>query len=84
MRVSGHYRTPVERQALFELLVDPARLGEALPGVDAVDVAEDGRFTAVVSPPTALGVTPFRMEFTLAERVEPEQLRIAATGSTGE
>jgi len=69
---------------LWAVLSDPARLGDALPHVDTVDVRDDANFSATVRVGTGLGQTPLRMEFEIADRREGEHVRIVGTGTAGE
>jgi hypothetical protein len=84
MIVSGRTVVPVAVPELWAALSDPARLGQALPHVDTVDVRDDGSFSAIARPRTGLGDTPLRMEFEIADRREGEHVRIVGSGLAGE
>lgn len=84
MRVEGERRCGPDAAALWSVLSDPERLGEALPGVDSVDVESPERFSASVRPVTGLGVTPVHLAFTVRDRREREHVRIEGRGRTGE
>jgi uncharacterized protein len=84
VRVEGRHRAPAAAPAVWAALADPERLGQTLPGVDAVELEGPDSFRAVVRLPTDLGVTPFAMGFRVEERDEPSRLRIAASGVGGE
>lgn len=84
MNVSGRSTVPMPAAELWAVLSDPARLGDALPHVDTVDVRDDANFSATVRVGTGLGQTPLRMEFEIADRREGEHVRIVGTGTAGE
>jgi carbon monoxide dehydrogenase subunit G len=84
MIVSGRAVVPVAIPELWAALSDPARLGEALPHVDNVDVHGDGGFSAIARPRTGLGETPLRMNFSIADQREGEHVRIVGSGLAGE
>jgi carbon monoxide dehydrogenase subunit G len=84
MIVVGSSIVTVPREGLWEVLSDPARLAEALPGVEAVSVDDERRFSAVARPRTALGVTRLAMDFEILEQRASEFVRISAGGSAGE
>jgi carbon monoxide dehydrogenase subunit G len=84
VNVSGRSTVPMPAAELWAVLSDPARLGEALPHVDTVDVRDDANFSATVRVGTGLGQTPLRMEFEIADRREGEHVRIVGTGTAGE
>jgi carbon monoxide dehydrogenase subunit G len=82
--VSGSTTVPMAAPQLWASLSDPERLGNALPHVDGVDTHGDGSFSAWARPRTALGETPLRMDFQIADRREGEYVRIVSEGTTGE
>jgi carbon monoxide dehydrogenase subunit G len=84
MNVSGRSVVPLPAAELWTVLSDPARLGEALPHVDTVDVRDDANFSATLRVPTGLGQTPLRMDFEIADRREGEHVRIVGSGVAGE
>jgi carbon monoxide dehydrogenase subunit G len=84
MIVSGRTAVPMPVSELWAALSDPARLGDALPQVDVVDVRDDANFSATLRAPTGLGQTPLRMDFEIADRREGEHVRIVGSGVAGE
>lgn len=84
MRVEGSRRVAIGAGALWGALSDPRRLGDALPGVEHVDVDGQDRFSVLLRPATGLGVTPLTMDFHVAERDEPRRVRITGSGRGGE
>ena len=84
MNVSGRSSVPMPVSELWAALSDPARLGDALPHVDTVDVHDDANFSATLRVGTGLGQTPLRMDFEIADRRDGEHVRIVGTGVAGE
>jgi carbon monoxide dehydrogenase subunit G len=84
MNVSGRSTVPMPVSELWAALSDPARLGDALPHVDTVDVRDDANFSATLRASTGLGQTPLRMDFEIADRREGEHVRIVGSGVAGE
>ena len=84
MIVVGSSTVAAAREGLWEVLSDPARLAEALPGVEAVSFDDERRFSAVARPRTALGETRLAMDFEILEQRASEYVRISAGGSAGE
>jgi carbon monoxide dehydrogenase subunit G len=84
MQVQGAHRSDVSAAALWSVLSDPERLGEALPEVGPVDVASPDAFSASVRPATNLGVTPLALAVRITERDEPRHVRITGEGDGGE
>jgi carbon monoxide dehydrogenase subunit G len=82
--VSGTSTLSLSPADAWAALSDPARLGEAIPHVDSVDVGADGAFSAVARPHTGLGDTPLLMDFEIADRREGEHVRILGSGLAGE
>ena len=84
MKVVGIERLGMPAAETWSRLSDMERLGNALPTVQLVDVDGADRFRAVFRPATGLGFTPLTMAFTVAERVEPQRLRVTGTGGAAE
>jgi carbon monoxide dehydrogenase subunit G len=84
MIVTGSSSVAAPRERLWQLLSDPAQLGEALPGVDAVSLDGDNRFSALARPRTSLGETRMEMNFEIAEQRPSEYVRISGSGYAGE
>lgn len=83
MIVEGVTRVDLPAPALWSVLADPRRLGEALPNVGEVKVADDDTVSAVVAVDSSLGVTTIPMTFAVRERQEPERVVIEAAGARG-
>jgi carbon monoxide dehydrogenase subunit G len=84
MIVEGSSRVDAPREQLWALLSDPARLADALPGVESVDVESAQRFSALARPSTALGETRIAMDFEITDQRPGEYVRISGSGYAGE
>ena len=84
MIVHGSSVVAAPRERLWEVLSDPGRLAEALPGVDAVSIESAQRFSALARPRTALGETRLEMDFEIVEQRPSEFVRISGSGYAGE
>ena len=84
MIVRGSSSVAAPREALWTVLSDPERLGEALPGVDHVEAEDARRFSAAVRATTALGETPLALDFEIVEERPGEYVRIDGSGRAGE
>jgi carbon monoxide dehydrogenase subunit G len=84
MIIVGSRTVAAPREGLWEVLSDPARLAQSLPGVEAVSVDDERHFSAVARPRTALGETRLALEFEILEQRASEYVRIGAGGSAGE
>ena len=83
-RIEGSYQAAAGRQALWEVLSDPERLGAALPGVALVEADGGDGFSARVRPATNVGVTPLDLEVRVLERDEGRAVRLTGDGAGGE
>jgi carbon monoxide dehydrogenase subunit G len=84
MIVTGSRSVAAPRELLWQVLSDPARLADALPGVDGVSLDGDSRFSALARPRTALGETRMEMDFEIAEQRPSDYVRISGSGFAGE
>jgi carbon monoxide dehydrogenase subunit G len=82
--MQGSVEVSTERTELYRRLSGPRRLEEALPAVDAIEIDSDDRFTALVAPATALGVTPLQLTVTISDRREGEHVRLDGVGDAAE
>ena len=80
MKISGVLEVDYPIERVWNLLQDPTRSVAAMPGVQSVEVIDDGTFTAVV----AQRVGPFRVQFklnmSLTETDPPHRLVASGQG----
>jgi len=79
VRIEGFTDLAVPKASVWGFLTDPEMLATLLP--EGVVLAEDDTtWQARLSPPTALGNSPFRFTLTLLEQRPEEYVRIAGHG----
>ena len=83
MILEGTYQFNSPREALWEFISDPARVGKCLPDLKALEIQDENHFLAVIR----VGVGPiksdfkFKIEITEKEPPHHARLRAAGTGS---
>ena len=81
MRVAGTREFAAPREAVWEVLNDPARMAQTMPGVESFDVQDDRHWTANVSVPLGLGALRLSINFEKTEERAPEHARLHAKGT---
>ena len=83
MDLTGEYRIPAPREAVWAALNDPEILKQCIPGCESIEKLSDTAFTARV----ALAVGPVKAKFTgkvvLADLNPPESYTISGEGQGG-
>jgi uncharacterized protein len=82
VNVSGERTFAAPRQAVWEVLNDPASMAKTMPGVESFDVHDERRWTANVKIPLGLGGLRMKIDMTKTEECAPEfaKLQIKGTG----
>jgi uncharacterized protein len=82
VNVSGERTFAAPRQAVWDVLNDPASMAKTMPGVESFDVHDAERWTANVKIPLGLGGLKMKIDMTKSEERPPEfaKLRIKGTG----
>jgi carbon monoxide dehydrogenase subunit G len=80
--VSGERTFDAPRQAVWEVLNDPASMAKTMPGVESFDVHDAERWTANVKIPLGLGGLKMKIDMTKTDERPPEfaRLKIKGTG----
>ncbi|MFL5979252.1 MAG: CoxG family protein [Gaiellaceae bacterium] len=81
MKVEGERSFAAPRATVWEVLNDPAKMAELMPGVESFDVQDDRHWTANVKIPLGLGGLRMSMRFDKVEEREPEYARLNAKGT---
>ena len=81
MRVQGEREFEAPRQAVWEVLNDPARMAKTMPGVESFDVRDDRHWRANVKVPLGLGVLPLSIDYEKMEGREHEYAKLHAKGN---
>ncbi len=82
MNVSGERTFAAPRQAVWDVLNDPASMAKTMPGVESFDIHDAERWTANVKIPLGLGGLRMKIDMTKTEERAPEfaKLHIKGTG----
>jgi uncharacterized protein len=81
MRVEGTKSFQAPRGVVWEILNDPERMAQLMPGVESFDVQDDRHWTANVKIPLGLGGLRMSMKFEKIEEREPEHAELSAKGT---
>ena len=80
MNVSGERTFAAPRQAVWDVLNDPASMAKTMPGVESFDVHDERRWTANVKIPLGLGGLKMTIDFEKLEERPPEFASMNAKG----
>ena len=83
MKVEGERSFEAPRQAVWEVLNDPARMAKTMPGVESFDVQDERHWQAHVKIPLGLGVLPLSINFEKTEERPIDYARLRAKGTGG-
>jgi uncharacterized protein len=81
VKVEGTRSFAASRDTVWEVLNDPARMAELMPGVESFDVRDERHWTANVKIPLGLGGLRMSMHFDKIEERAPEYARLNAKGT---
>ncbi len=81
MKVAGERSFAAPREAVWDILNDPAAMAKSMPGVESLDVQDDRHWSAKVKIPLSLGVLQMTMRMEKTEERKPEFARLAIKGS---
>jgi carbon monoxide dehydrogenase subunit G len=81
MKVEGEreFEAPVE--TVWEVLNDPSRMAQTMPGVESFDIQDDTHWRANVKVPLGLGGLKMSIDFEKTEEREPEFAKLHAKGN---
>ena len=80
MNVKGERTFAAPRQAVWDVLNDPASMAKTMPGVESFDVHDERRWTANVKIPLGLGGLKMKIAMNKTEEREPEFARLQVKG----
>ncbi len=81
MKVDGIRELSAPRETVWEVLNDPARMAQLIPGVESFEVLDERRWKANVKIPLGLGGLKMAMNFDKVEERAPEFARLVAKGT---
>jgi uncharacterized protein len=80
MNVQGEKKFDAARGTVWEVLNDPLRMAQSMPGVESFDVKDDRHWTANVKIPLGLGALRMSVAMEKTEEREPEFAKMAIKG----
>ena len=80
MNVSGERTFAAPRQAVWDVLNDPASMAQTMPGVESFDVHDAERWTANVKIPLGLGGLKMKIDMDKTEEREPDYAKLNIKG----
>jgi uncharacterized protein len=81
MRIEGERSFAAPRGTVWEVLNDPARMAQTMPGVESFDIKDDRRWTANVKIPLGLGGLRMSVDMEKTEERQPEFAKMAIKGN---
>jgi hypothetical protein len=81
MKVQGTRSFAAPRERVWEVLNDPRRMAQLMPGVESFDVRDDRHWRANVKIPLGLGSLPLAFDFEKTEERALEFARLHAKGN---
>src|SRR4029079_11444153 len=72
LKVAGDRTFNVPQQTVWEVLNDPGRLANTIPGVESFEVQDERNWHANCNIPLGLGSLKMRIRFEKKEKKEPE------------
>ena len=83
MDLSGEYRIPADREAVWRALNDPEVLKQCIPGCEELEKVSDTEFTAKVTSKVGPVRAKFKGKVTLSELDPPKSYKISGEGQGG-
>jgi uncharacterized protein len=81
MKLTGEKSFGAPREIVWEVLNDPKRMAEIMPGVESFDVLDDTHWKANVVIPLGLGGLRLSFAFEKTDEREPDFARLHAKGN---
>ena len=81
MRVEGEREFEAPREVLWDVMNDPAKMAELMPGVQSFEIKDDRNWTATVKVPLGLGSLAMTIDFEQTEVRAPEYSSLHAKGN---
>ena len=81
MRVEGERSFQAPREVLWDVMNDPAKMAELMPGVQSFAIRDERNWSATVKVPLGLGSLAMTVDFEQTEVREPEYSSLHAKGN---
>lgn len=80
MKLEGEHDFAAPREVVWQVIADPAKMAELMPGVQSFEVADENHFIAHVKIPLGLGSLAMAIDFERGEQRAPEFSTLKAHG----
>jgi uncharacterized protein len=80
VKVAGTKSFEAPRAVVWEVLNDPERMAQLMPGIESFDIQDDAHWTAKMKIPLGMGGLRMSFDFEKAEQREPEYARLQVKG----
>jgi carbon monoxide dehydrogenase subunit G len=81
MKVEGDREFDVDRQVVWDVMNNPAKMAALMPGVQSFEIADDRHWEAKVKVPLGMGLLHMTVAFEKTEERAPEFSSLKAKGS---
>jgi uncharacterized protein len=81
MRAEGEREFAVRREIVWQVLNDPSKMAELMPGVQSFDIKDERNWVANVKIPLGLGSLAMTIDFEKTEERAPEYSSLHAKGN---
>jgi hypothetical protein len=81
MKVEGERSFAAPREVLWDVMNDPAKMADLMPGVQSFSIKDDRNWTASVKVPLGLGSLAMTIDFQQTEVRPPEYSSLHAKGN---
>jgi uncharacterized protein len=80
MKVEGDRFFAVDRDVVWDVMSDPAKMAALMPGVQSFDIKDDKHWHATVKVPLGMGLLHMTVQFEKTEERKPEFSALKAKG----
>jgi len=80
MKVEGDRHFGVDREVVWEVMNNPAKMAGLMPGVQSFEIQDDKHWSATVKVPLGMGLLHMTVEFEKTDEREPEFSSLKAKG----
>jgi len=81
VKVEGDREFDVDRQVVWDVMNNPAKMAALMPGVQSFEIQDDRHWEAKVKVPLGMGLLNMTVAFEKTEEREPEFSALKAKGS---
>ena len=81
MNFEGSYELKVPREAVWDFIIDPNKIGKCLPDMKNLEVEGEDKFTAVIRVGIGFIKGDFKFRLAIAEKNPPSHARLTGRGA---